>query len=68
MENDGMVLAWCCAEMAVHDPERVVARPESNDLYGFVHNKTIQKMRESYRIRVDVKQAALRLKRKEEQV
>lgn len=45
-----------------------IVRPEKNDLDVFVHNGTIQKMRESYRIRADIKQAALRLKRKEEQV
>lgn len=60
-----MALAWCYAEIAVREPECVLRLLENGCLDVFVHNKTIQKMRESYRIRADVKDAALRLKRKE---
>ncbi len=60
-----MALAWCYAEIAVRKPECILRLLESGSLDSFVHNKTIQKMRESYRIRADVKDAALRLKRKE---
>lgn len=60
-----MALAWCYAEIAVREPECVLQLLEKGCLDAFVHNKTIQKMRESYRIRADVKEAALRLKRKE---
>lgn len=59
-----MAVAWCFAEMAVTDFEIVENTLESGDLDLFIHNKTIQKIRESYRIPAEKKEAALRLRRK----
>ena len=59
-----MAVAWCFAEMAVHHYEIVEKVLESGELTLFIHNKTIQKMRESYRISPKKKEAALRLRRK----
>ena len=59
-----MAVAWCFAEMAVDHYEIVEKVLESGELHPFVHNKTIQKMRESYRISEEKKEAAQRLRRK----
>lgn len=59
-----MAVAWCLAEMAVYDSERVKAILESGCLDTFIHNKTIQKMRESYRITKEQKAAVGLLRRK----
>ena len=59
-----MAVAWCFAEMAVNHYEIVEKVLESGELTPFIHNKTIQKMRESYRISAEKKEAAQRLRRK----
>ena len=59
-----MAVAWCFAEMAVTDFEIVEKVLQAGELSLFIHNKTIQKMRESYRISAEKKEAALRLRRK----
>ena len=59
-----MAVAWCFAEMAVDHYEIVEKVLESGELHPFIHNKTIQKMRESYRISEEKKEAAQRLRRK----
>lgn len=59
-----MAVSWCFAEMAVTDYERVEAILRSGCLDLFVHNKTIQKMRESYRITKEQKAAVWLLRRK----
>ena len=59
-----MAVAWCFAEMAVNHYEIVEKVLESGELSLFIHNKTIQKMRESYRISAEKKEAAQRLRRK----
>lgn len=60
-----MAVAWCLAEIAVHDCERVENILKSGVLDDFVQNMTIRKMRESYRITPEQKAAAAALKRKE---
>ena len=59
-----MAVAWCFAEMAVTSFEIVEKVLETGELDPFIHNKTIQKMRESYRISAEKKEAAGRLRRK----
>jgi hypothetical protein len=59
-----MAVAWCFAEMAVDHYEIVEKVLETGGLSQFIHNKTIQKIRESYRIPREKKEAALRLRRK----
>ena len=59
-----MAAAWLLAEMGVHDFPRVQGLLESGCLDGFTHNKTIQKLRESYRITPEQKAAAAALRRK----
>lgn len=61
----GMAVSWCFAEMAVHDYKRVENVLKSGCLDLFIHNKTIQKMRESYRITKEQKAAIELLRRKE---
>ena len=60
-----MARAWLLAEMAVTQPERVMRILKQGELDLFVHNMTIRKMRESYRISREQKQAAALLRRKE---
>lgn len=60
-----MAQAWLLAEMAVTQPERVTRILKQGKLHLFVHNMTIRKMRESYRIPREQKQAAALLRRKE---
>lgn len=59
-----MAAAWCLAEMAVTDPKTVEAILKSGRLDRFTHNKTIQKMCDSYRITKEQKAAARLLRRK----
>ena len=59
-----MAVAWAFAEMAVEHYKIVEKVLETGELSLFIHNKTIQKMRESYRISAEKKEAALRLRRK----
>lgn len=60
-----MAVAWCLAEMAVHDYERVEKILKAAELDTFTQNMTIRKMRESYRITPEQKAAVAALKRKE---
>ncbi|MGN0998309.1 MAG: DNA alkylation repair protein [Faecousia sp.] len=61
-----MAQAWLLAEMAVSQPERVFSLLEQRKLSLFVHNMTIRKMRESFRIPQEQKQRAAMLRRKEQ--
>lgn len=60
-----MAQSWLLAEMAVYQPERVLALLQQGKLDRFVHNMTIRKMRESFRISQEQKQTAQLLRRKE---
>ncbi len=60
-----MAVSWCLAEIAVMHPTLVEGLLQSNALDLFTHNKTIQKMRESYRISPEQKAAVQLLKRKD---
>lgn len=60
-----MAQAWLFAEMAVSRPELVSGLLEQGKLDLFVHNMTIRKMRESFRIPPELKQTAAGLRRKE---
>lgn len=60
-----MAVAWCLAEMAVHDYDRVETILKSDALDTFTHNMTIRKMGESYRITPEQKAAVKALRRKE---
>lgn len=60
-----MALAWCLAEMAVHNYKIVEEILKNGGLNRFVHHKTIQKMRESYRFTKEQKAAVALLRRKE---
>ncbi len=60
-----MAVAWCLAEIAVARPALIEELLRSGSLDIFTHNKTIQKMRESYRISAEQKTAVQLLKRKE---
>ncbi len=60
-----MAAAWCLAEAAVRYPAAVEQLLRTQELDCFIHNKTIQKMRESYRISAEQKAAVKLLKRKE---
>ena len=59
-----MAVAWCFAELAVDYYEIVEKVLRTGELPLFIHNKTIQKMRESYRISAEKKEAARHLRRK----
>ncbi len=60
-----MAAAWCLSEIAVDHFQAVEAILRSGMLDKFTHNKTIQKIRESYRIQPEQKAQAKALKRKE---
>lgn len=59
-----MALAWCFAEIAAHDRKKVEELLKSDLLNDFVHQKTIQKIRESYRFTDEEKAAFGLLRRK----
>ena len=61
-----MAAAWLLAELGTQDFERVMQALRDGTLDVFTHNMTIRKMRESYRITPEQKQAAAALNRKEE--
>lgn len=61
-----MAQAWLLAELAIHDFQRVEALLKSGSLEIFTHNKTIAKLRDSYRISQEQKQSLLQLRRKED--
>ncbi len=63
-----MAVAWCLAEAAVKQLQPVLDILRRGSLDVFTHNKTIQKMRESYRIDADTKAAIRLLKRKEQKI
>ncbi len=63
-----MAVAWCLAETAVKHLQPVLDILQAGTLDLFTHNKTIQKMRESYRIDADTKAALVLLKRKEREI
>jgi len=60
-----MAAAWLLAELAVHDYDRALQTLSSGRLDLFTQNKTIQKMRESYRFTPAQKNALIAYKRKE---
>lgn len=59
-----MAVAWCLAEMAVYDYAIVENILQNNLLDKFTHQKTIQKMRESFRFTKEQKAAIGLLRRK----
>lgn len=59
-----MALAWCFAEIAVHERKIIEDILKSDLLNDFVHQKTIQKIRESYRFTDEEKAAFALLRRK----
>lgn len=59
-----MAIAWCLAEMAVYDYEIVESILRSHCLTDFTHQKTIQKMRDSFRFTKEQKAAVALLRRK----
>lgn len=59
-----MAVAWALATAMVNYPEKVLQILENNTLSVWVHNKTIQKCRESYRISDEMKEHLNTLKRK----
>lgn len=59
-----MAVAWCLAEAAVHNFPIVEDILRRNCLDSFTHRKTIQKMRESYRITKEQKEILALLRRK----
>ncbi len=60
-----MAQAWLLAEIGTRDFDRVVVLLRSGSLEIFTHNKTISKLRDSYRITEDQKEFLLTLRRKE---
>ncbi len=60
-----MAVAWCLAEIAVENYQAVESILRSGALDTFTHNKTIQKMRESYRIPTEQKNTIKLFKRKD---
>lgn len=61
-----MAQAWLLAELGTHDFEMVENLLKSGALEIFTHNKTISKLRDSYRITPEQKDALVLLRRKEE--
>lgn len=61
-----MAAAWLLAELAIHDYGRAVQVLASGRLDDFTQNKSIRKMRESYRLTPAQKEALLPYRRKEE--
>lgn len=57
-----MAVAWCLAEMAVHDPQQVLNILRERKLDAFTHGKTIEKMGQSRRISPQLRQQARELK------
>lgn len=60
-----MAAAWVTAELAAQEFDLAAAMLRSGRLDDFTHNKSIQKMRESYRISPEQKAYLRTLKRKE---
>lgn len=58
-----MAEAWLIAEMLTVEREKTLQLLQNNQLSDFIHNKAIQKARESYRISDTDKQRLLALKR-----
>lgn len=61
-----MAVAWCLAEMAVHDPQRVLEILREGRLDAFTHQKTIRKMAESRRISPQLLQQARQWKERKQ--
>ena len=57
-----MAAAWCLAEVFIKFDGAGQQLLESGRLSKFIHNKTISKIRDSYRVPKDVKDALLELK------
>ncbi len=60
-----MAQAWLLAELGTRDFDRVVSLLQSGCLEIFTHNKTISKLRDSYRITPEQKEMLSLLRRKE---
>ncbi len=58
-----MMQAWLVATAAAKQRDITIAFLENNNMNDFTHNKSIQKMRESYRISKEDKEYILTLKR-----
>lgn len=59
-----MAVAWTLSICYVKFPEKTRAILENNTMDDFTHNKTIQKIRESYRVNKEEKESLRLLKRK----
>lgn len=59
-----MGVAWALSMCYIKFPEKVRELLENNDMDDFTHNKTIQKIRESYRVSREEKESLKKLKRK----
>lgn len=60
-----MAQAWLLAELGIHDFPFITDILKSGTLEIFTHNKTISKLRDSYRISPEQKEALKKLRRKE---
>ena len=59
-----MAIAWCLAEIGIKYNEKAIKYlSEKNNLDNFTYNKTLQKMRESYRIDKEQKILLKKMKR-----
>ena len=63
-----MAQAWLLAELGTYDFSLIEDILRSGTLEIFTHNKTISKLRDSYRITAEQKNALINLRRKEETV
>lgn len=63
-----MAQAWLLAELGTHDFELIMGVLKSGTLEIFTHNKTISKLRDSYRITPEQKEILKNLRRKEEAI
>ena len=68
IKHDGyyvkMAVAWSISVAYVKFPEKIMGFLKQNHLDNFTHNKTIQKMIESYRVEKEVKEKIRKMKRK----
>ena len=58
-----MAVAWTLSVCYVKFPEKTRTLMENNTMDDFTHNKTIQKIRESYRVSKEEKEELKALKR-----
>lgn len=61
---DSMAAAWLLADCMVKFPDLIFNYMKNNNLSDWVHNKSISKMRESYRVSVEMKAELSKLVRR----